>query len=130
MELPSQLSQAASAFAKNRRVNLLAAAESLALLVDLTNELSTQLGAIGGPRAVEVLSSRSPRAVAPARQTPPQTEPNLYAVVEDSVQAICIAYDAFAAARELGRFKQELKHFTQLLPIGARCVVSIRHTCS
>ena len=114
--LSAQLSQAVSAFTKNRSVNLLAAAESLTLLIDLTHELSIQLGAIGGPRAVEMLCS--PRTIASARLTPPQSEPNLYAIVEDSVQAICLAYDAFAKAREIGKFKHELKHFMSLLPLG------------
>ena len=127
MALSSQLSDALSTFTQNRTANLLAAGDSLSLLVDLTAELSKQLCAIGGPRATSILAcSQAPHVDAPARQTPTQTEPNLYRTVEDTVQMICASYEAFTAARASGKFKKEVKHFEAMLPLGElnpRCAV-------
>ena len=126
MALSSQLSDALSTFTQNRTANLLAAGESLSLLVNLTAELSKQLCAIGGPRATSILASQAPHVDAPARQTPTQTEPNLYRTVEDSIVGICASYEAFTAARASGKFKKEVKHFEAMLPLGElnpRCAV-------
>jgi hypothetical protein len=118
--LSSQLSDALIAFTQNRSVNLLGATESLTLLVDLTTELSTQLGVVGGTRARSILESTPPTSDA-------NQSPSLYAIVEETVQAACKTYDAFAAARAMGKFKRELKHFESLLPLGEPCSRAPNH---
>eukprot|EP01043_Picozoa_sp_COSAG02_P107252 COSAG02_NODE_43262_length_376_cov_1.101083_2_plen_78_part_01 len=75
--LSSQLSDALIAFTQNRSVNLLGATESLTLLVDLTTELSTQLGAVGGTRAQLILSGNRAQIEAPVSDANQST--SLYA---------------------------------------------------
>lgn len=109
MALPSRMCAALRAFTEQRSANLFAAQESLALLVDLTAELTAHLGAVGGPHAIAKLTPQTPTAGL-----------NLYETVDETLQHVCRSYEAFAAAREAGKFKKELKHFQKLLPLGAR----------
>ena len=108
MALPNRLSAALCAFTEQRSANLFAAQESLALLVDLTAELRCQLEAVGGPHAIEQLA---PQTTLPTV--------NLYETVDETLRHVCRSYEAFAAAREGGKFKKELKHFQKLLPLGS-----------
>ena len=108
--LPLQLSEAQRAFSDQLKLNLLAAPESLKVLVDLTSKLRTELSTVGGPLAGHLLEG-SPRDT-------PQLTSSLYQIVEETVQAISEAYGMYTAAHQTGKLKKELKHFQTLLQLS------------